>query len=412
VTPSRSFLSAHWPLLLALSVLVAVIASILALALTDGSDPDPVAVADAPNVEAGDAESRDDAAADQAQPDESPVDAEPAEARNATSTGTGTADEGDEPAAEADGSESTQPAPSDVSESSANPDEGEVDDAPDEAEAPGNGDSPTDLPSIDPELRVDPTQIRQGETVLVRLSNVEAGAAWLTVDGATTVMVDEAGVWVGFVPVPPLSELGAYTVIVDLFDDGGSYVDTVLGEFSVVDAGVPIESITLVPGDEGLLAPELVAQDNTVRFVDHTAISGPRAWSGPWLSPLGGPDTGIFGALRSYNGAPASDWHHGHDIGAEAGAPISAPAAGTVVFAGELPVHGRGVILDHGSGVFSGYWHMSAIEADLGAVVAAGDLLGVVGSTGLAVGPHLHWEVIVHGRDVDPAQWLSVAFHE
>ena len=75
-------------------------------------------------------------------------------------------------------------------------------------------------------------------------------------------------------------------------------------------------------------------------------------------------------------------------------------------------MHGLGVILDHGAGVFSGYWHMSAIAVDLDAVLAAGDVLGAVGQSGLAVGPHLHWEVIVHGRDVDPAQWLSVAFHE
>ncbi len=241
MTPSRAYLSGHWPLLLALSVLVAVVVSILAVALTDGSDADPAAVADVPSVEAGDSENRDDASGGQAQADEAPVAAEPAEAGNTTpaGTGTGTADEGDNPPAEAETREATQPASSDVSESTANPDEEEVgaapDEAPDEAEVPGDDESPADAPSIAPELLVDPSQIRQGETVLVRLRGVEAGAAWLTVDGVTTVMVDEAGVWVGFVPVPPLSELGAYTVIVDLFDDGGSYVDTVLGEFSVIN---------------------------------------------------------------------------------------------------------------------------------------------------------------------------------
>ena len=409
MTPSRGDLGGHWPLLLALSVLVVVVASILALALTADSDPSSVSVADLPSVEASDEENRNAESGGQAQMDDSPAGAEPAEVATADRTA---ADEQDDPAAEVDPPDSTQSAPIDEPESATNADVEELNDAATGAETALDGDSRSDVPSIEPELRVDPAQIRQGETVLVRLSSVDAGAAWLTVDGATTVMVDEAGVWVGFVPVQPLSELGAYTVIVDLFHDGGAYVDTVLGEFNVVDAGVPIESITLIPGDEGLLAPELVAQDNTVRFVDHTGISGPRAWSGPWLAPLEGPDTGIFGALRSYNGAPASDWHHGHDIGADAGASISAPAAGMVVFAGELPVHGQGVILDHGSGVFSGYWHMSAIAADLGALVGAGDLLGAVGATGLAVGPHLHWEVIVHGRDVDPAQWLSVAFHE
>ena len=401
MTLSRGYLCGHWPLLLALSVLVVVAASILALELTSDSDANPLSVADSPNVEASDSENPNAGSGGQA-----PVDAAPAECAAATSV------DGDTQAGELAPPHSMQSTPIEESESATQADAEESDEAAIGADPAVEGDFPADASPIEPQLRIDPAQIRQGETVLVRLSGTDAGAAWLTVDGATTVMVDEAGVWVGFVPVQPLSELGAYTVIVDLFDDGGAYAETVLGEFSVVDAGVPIESITLITGDEGLLAPELIAKDNSVRFIDHTAISGSRAWSGRWLAPLGGPTTGIFGALRSYNGAPASDWHHGHDIGAEAGASISAPAAGTVVFAGELPVHGQGVILDHGSGVFSGYWHMSAIEADLGAIVGAGDLLGAVGATGLAVGPHLHWEVIVHGRDVDPAQWLSVAFHE
>ena len=116
--------------------------------------------------------------------------------------------------------------------------------------------------------------------------------------------------------------------------------------------------------------------------------------------------------MRSYNNAPPSDWHHGHDIEAAVGAPIRAPTAGVVVFAGELPVHGWGVILDHGAGVYSGYWHMSVIGVVAGAEVEAGDPLGEVGESGVVAGPHLHWEVIVHGRDVDPLQWLEASLNE
>lgn len=282
-------------------------------------------------------------------------------------------------------------------------------DAPEPASTDAQTDTSTSAP--DAEVLVSPNVVRQGETVFVRVPALEAGSVLLTVDDETTRMVREGDDWIGFVPIAPLSDLGGYTVIIDVFDDAGAYQATRLAQFLVVDAGVPIEEITLLPGDEDLLAPELVAIDNNTRFVEHTGVSGPRLWEGPWQRPLQGDDTGIFGALRSYNGAPASDWHHGHDISADTGDPIAAPARGRVVFADELPVHGFGVILDHGAGVYSGYWHMSEIRAQLGELVDAGTVLGLVGDSGLAVGAHLHWEVIVRGQDVDPLQWLEAALH-
>ena len=256
-------------------------------------------------------------------------------------------------------------------------------------------------------LRVSPAQIRQGETALVRLSGVEVGLAFVSVDQFTTPMTEEAGVWVGYVPLPPLSALGERRVVVDVFDAAGAYADSFVGALRVVDAQVPVERITLVPGQEALLAPEVVAVDVQTRFATYTTVTGPRRWRGVWRLPLQGESSGIFGALRSYNNAPPSDWHHGLDITAAAGTPVTAPSAGLVVFAGELPVHGTGVILDHGAGVYSGYWHLSALLTQVGNTLAAGETLGHVGESGLALGPHLHWEVIVHGRDVDPQQWLG-----
>lgn len=279
------------------------------------------------------------------------------------------------------------------------------------SEPPSPPAAATEVGSQESAIRVAPSQIRQGETVLVKARAAEA-AATLTVAGSTWPMVREADQWVGYVPISPLSEVGPYTVMVDLFDAAGTYQRTLLSEFTVVDAGAAIEHITLEPGVAALLAPELVAIDIEERFVRHTAVSGPRRWQGPWQRPLAGLDSGAFGALRSYNDAPPSDWHHGHDIDAAVGTPIRAPAAGMVVFAGELPVHGWGVILDHGAGVYSGYWHMSVVGVVLDAEVAAGDLLGEVGESGVVAGPHLHWEVIVHGRDVDPVQWLGATLHE
>ena len=70
-----------------------------------------------------------------------------------------------------------------------------------------------------------------------------------------------------------------------------------------------------------------------------------------------------------------------------------------------LTVRGNAVIIDHGLGVHSGYYHLSEISVQEGQQVKKGDVVGKVGDTGLATGPHLHWEIRVNGINVDPAQW-------
>ncbi len=279
---------------------------------------------------------------------------------------------------------------------------------------------------IEPEVTVTPEAIQPGETALVRALGVEAAEAVVTVAGVTTPLVLSDGVWLGYVSVTPLSETGIYSAVVDLFDATGAHQESLQGEFEVFvpepeppDAAEPgaaaaepeVDEVTLPPEIAALLAPEFVAIDNHARFVEYTEVTGPPRWVGPWVRPVEGADDSPFGVLRSFNEAPASDWHHGHDIIADAGEPVWAAAAGIVVFADALPVHGLGVIIDHGAGVYSGYWHMSAIAVEEGAEVEAGEEVGAIGTTGVSTGPHLHWEVIVNGRDVDPLQWLRTGLH-
>ena len=264
---------------------------------------------------------------------------------------------------------------------------------------------------IPPSVSVTPHAVRQGQATLVVLAgDVDADDVWVSIDDYSGQMVFEEGVgWVGFVPVERLARPRLYHVVVDT-SNNGIYARTYLSELLVEAEVAVIDEITLDAENAALLTPEMVAIDNHTRYEQYKAVSGPRLWSGPWGLPLVGVDSGAFGVLRSYNGGPATDWHHGHDISADAGAVIRAPARGRVVFASDLPVHGLGIILDHGAGVYSGYWHMSEIQAELGQMVNPGDPLGLVGTTGVTTGPHLHWEVIVQGTDVDPIQWTETTF--
>ena len=74
-----------------------------------------------------------------------------------------------------------------------------------------------------------------------------------------------------------------------------------------------------------------------------------------------------------------------------------------------LAVRGNAVILDHGAGLHTGYWHLSKIDVNVGQQVKAGDKLGEVGTTGLSTGAHLHWEMRVGVTPVDPLTWLRRA---
>ncbi len=102
-------------------------------------------------------------------------------------------------------------------------------------------------------------------------------------------------------------------------------------------------------------------------------------------------------------------FHHGTDYRGKPGTPVLAAGAGTVIFAGRRGGYGNVVFVDHGNGVVTRYAHMRRIETKLGAAVGAGDRIGQIGSTGRSTGPHLHFEVRLEGRSVDPNTAMVVA---
>lgn len=118
----------------------------------------------------------------------------------------------------------------------------------------------------------------------------------------------------------------------------------------------------------------------------------------------------VFGSRRNYNDTGYTSFHTGLDFYGGTGTPISAPAGGVVVFAGELEVRGFVTFIDHGWGVFTGYLHQSELFVSEGDRVEVGDVIGKVGASGRVTGPHLHWEVWVGGVPVNPLEWTANLF--
>ncbi|MEL7044229.1 MAG: M23 family metallopeptidase, partial [Pseudomonadota bacterium] len=118
--------------------------------------------------------------------------------------------------------------------------------------------------------------------------------------------------------------------------------------------------------------------------------------------PVTGRISGVYGSQRIYNGTPGSP-HYGIDVAVPTGTPVHAPAAGRVTLAEkDLYYSGGTVILDHGYGLSSSFLHMSEISVAVGDELAVGDLIGAVGATGRATGPHLDWRMSWRNRRVDP----------
>ena len=130
-------------------------------------------------------------------------------------------------------------------------------------------------------------------------------------------------------------------------------------------------------------------------------------WEGPFIEPVKGRISGRFGNRRIINGQPRSP-HSGEDIAAPKGTKVAAMNTGIVQLTPDHFFSGKGVILDHGIGLHSMYFHLSEISVKNGQLVKKGQTIGKVGATGRATGPHLHWGVRLNGARINPYSFTSL----
>jgi murein DD-endopeptidase MepM/ murein hydrolase activator NlpD len=168
--------------------------------------------------------------------------------------------------------------------------------------------------------------------------------------------------------------------------------------------------------DPDTIDPAVTEPENRNIFAITSPFTPIQHWGGVFTSPAVYPDqfTSQFGTRRTYLGIGTDltiqGFHTGLDFAGGEGLQIFAPAAGRIVFAAPLTVRGNATIIDHGLGVYSGFWHQSEILVQVGDMVEQGQVIGLVGGTGRATGAHLHWEVWVNGVQVNPLDWLYQAY--
>mgnify|MGYP000117908641 CR=1 FL=1 len=246
----------------------------------------------------------------------------------------------------------------------------------------------------------------QGGTLVIRV-NLPAESAPPTgaLDGYPLHFFPTADGWVALQGLPAMGQTGLALLELRAANLGGFEVSLPFypGDFPQ-DPPLTVDPATI---DPAVTAPE------EAQVAEITAPATPtKYWDGPFVPPVDSPGCfrSLFGNRRSFNGSPYRYFHAGLDYGVCGSPNVFAPAPGKVVFAGPLDVRGNATIIDHGWGVYSGFWHQSAIQVQVGETVQTGQVIGIIGATGRITGEHLHWEVFVGGVQVDPLDWLETSF--
>lgn len=150
-----------------------------------------------------------------------------------------------------------------------------------------------------------------------------------------------------------------------------------------------------------------VKRESKTLFKSFESVVPEPLWNGHFIEPVKGRVSGRFGSRRVINGQSKRP-HSGEDIAAPKGTPVVAMNSGMVRLTMDHFFTGKGVILDHGLGLFSMYFHLDAVDVIQGQMVNKGHPIGKVGATGRATGPHLHWGVRLNGARIDPYSLLKV----
>jgi len=162
--------------------------------------------------------------------------------------------------------------------------------------------------------------------------------------------------------------------------------------------GLPQQTVTPSPR-----IAERIGREQRAVAETRNADRRDDAWRAGFLRPAEGRISGVYGSQRILNGTPKSP-HYGMDIAVPTGTPIKAPAGGVVSFADpDLYLTGGTVLIDHGHGLNSSFLHMSRLDVKTGDRVEQGQVIGAVGATGRATGPHLHWGFNWFDVRLDPA---------
>jgi murein DD-endopeptidase MepM/ murein hydrolase activator NlpD len=258
-----------------------------------------------------------------------------------------------------------------------------------------------------PVLRLEPGTVKPGDAILITVAGARPPLAASIGDRPLTFFRAPGGfqaVAAIRLEQPP----GELPIVVRLSENSAEELQ---GQLEVIAAGFPSRELEVAnryvhPSEK---AKRWMAED-------HQAFK--RAYAQPWIPPFfhrafiwprTAEVTAHFGDLRMFNGQKQSQ-HYGTDLNGQVGDPVSAANDGTVVLARSCYASGNTILIQHGAGLFTGYFHLSKMQVKPGTKVKRGERIGLVGKSGRVTGPHLHWAVKVEDAYVNPESLLALHF--
>ena len=238
----------------------------------------------------------------------------------------------------------------------------------------------------------------QGGVAVIELGS-GAQAPKATYQGKPVLVVKEQDTWRAIVGIPLTVKPGTQSI-----SAGGRDLNFTVGHKKYPEQRITLKNQRQVnpnPADLKRIDSELAIQIKAYRTFSPTTPSNLLL-----DKPVNGPLSSKFGVRRFFNGEERNP-HAGLDFAVPAGTPIKTPAAGKVILIGNYFFNGNTVFVDHGQGFISMFCHMSKIDTQVGQQLARGDVVGRVGSTGRATGPHMHWNVSLNDARVDPAIFIG-----
>lgn len=256
---------------------------------------------------------------------------------------------------------------------------------------------------------------KQGQIVVVKIPSEESSdrleATFLgrTVKFFPETRADEPKGFVGLVGIDLQDKPGIYELSIQITN--GEHSRSLSYHIHVLKETFRVERLKLPKNKVDLDKKSLERWKAEQQQVKQALAddSPEKLWQPSFVEPVNGRRTGIFGSVRVMNGQ-ARNPHNGEDIGAPMGTDVAATNDGIVRLTVNHIFSGKGVFLDHGLGLYSMYFHLSEVSVNEGDLVRAGQIVGKVGATGRATGPHLHWGVKLNGARVNPYALLDLPF--
>ncbi|HAK59081.1 MAG TPA: peptidase M23 [Nitrospiraceae bacterium] len=255
--------------------------------------------------------------------------------------------------------------------------------------------------AVGPEVILEPQTPGRGEIMLVTVKNAVKGVEG-KFNGKKIYFNPSHDSFKAMVGINLYAKPGKYNLALSV--DGKKLRKTVV----VKKKHYPLQRLTL-PKDMVTLSRENAARvrRDARKFKALWPGETKRVWAGTFMNPLEGEVRSRFGLRRIINDIPKSS-HTGVDVSGDMGAEVRAPNDGVAVLVDDMYYSGISLVLDHGQGIYTMFFHLSKITAKSGQNVKKGEVVGLVGSTGRSTGPHLHWGVRMQGARVDPVELLKL----